>query len=85
MQIRVPRWLYKGYNTTMDRLARMFLPYPYPVAKVYGYAVDLTDLFAVAWALIAAAAMTWYTGSWWWFPAVAMGMAMVIVLMEMRR
>ena len=75
MQIRIPAFLAKAWDASMDGIARALLPPPKPTGlRILGYDVDWTDIGELAWALVIAAALAFYYHTWWTFPAVMLFM-----------
>jgi hypothetical protein len=78
LKIRIP----KSYDRVMDWCAVHFLPPDKPTGlRLFGHAVSWLDLALIAYPLAAAVALFVWTGSWWWFPAVALAMAFAAIMM----
>ena len=76
------RFSSKYYDRVMDWLANHVLPPPKPTGLVlFGYAVLWTDVGATVIAAAIPTALFLTDGNWWWFPAMALGMAFCAVLM----
>jgi len=74
MKIPIPHW----YDRAMDRLAMIVLP---PNKPIGFYRITWLDLAVyVGYPLAGAIALFLWTGSWYWFPAVALSMAFAAIL-----
>jgi hypothetical protein len=78
MKIPIPKF----YDRAMDWCAFHFLPPDKPTGlRLFGYKLTWLDLAVfLGYPLVAASALFLWTGSWFWFPAVAGSMAMAFVL-----
>jgi hypothetical protein len=78
MKIRIP----KSYDRVMDWIACHVLPPNKPIGLAFrGYQITWLTLALIVYPLAAAVALFVWTGSWWWFPAVALSMAFAAITM----